>query len=162
SQAESIKLTSPPRPASLPVSADIDSRNSVPVVVTVKLTQCESGTWAAPKNASGLPNLGIPYARRFHSAQDWPTRCARGASVIDPTEISAVCDPNVSSTRSSGATVTEVTAPSRSLSSRLTVMRPGDVAKPTSWTKTPVWRFTPRLRSQLTSGSMKVSYWSNG
>ena len=114
SQGECIKLTSPPRPVSLPVSADISSRKSVPVVVTVKVTQRESDTWAVPKNASGLPNSGRPCARRFHSAHDRPARCCRGASVIDPTDMSAACDPKVSSTRSSGATVTDVAAPFRS------------------------------------------------
>jgi hypothetical protein len=41
-------------------------------------------------------------------------------------------------------------------------MRPGDSAKATSWTKTPFWKLMPRARSHATSGSMNVSYWSNG
>jgi hypothetical protein len=114
SQPESFKVTSPPLPGSLPVSADIWSRNSVPVVVTVKVTQCESATWAAPKNTSGLPKSVRPCAKRFHSAQHCPLRRGRGASVIDPTERSAACDPRVTNTRSSGPTAIEVAAPSLS------------------------------------------------
>ena len=87
--------------------------NSVPVSVTVKVTQSDKGIRASPKNASGLPNSGRPSARRVHSAQDRPLGRGRGASVIDPAEKSAACDPVVTSTRSSGATATEVTLPPR-------------------------------------------------
>src|ERR1700730_6932412 len=68
SQPESCSVPRPPLPGSLPVSADIWSRNSVPVVVTVKVTQCESGTWAAPKNTAGLPKFVRPCARPFGQA----------------------------------------------------------------------------------------------
>src|ERR1700683_2382734 len=88
-QLESFKVTSPPRPGLLPVSADIWLMNSLPVVVTVKVTQRESGIRAAPKKTSGLPKSVRPCARRFHSAQDRPLGRGLGASVIDPAERSA-------------------------------------------------------------------------
>ena len=74
----------------------------------------DKGIRASPKNASGFPNFGLPLARRVHSAQDRPLGRGRGASVIDPAERSAACDPVVTSTRSSGAIATEVTLPPRS------------------------------------------------
>jgi hypothetical protein len=43
--------------------------NSVPVVVTVKLTQRESGTLAVQKNTSGSPKSVRPCARRFGAEQ---------------------------------------------------------------------------------------------
>ena len=51
--------------APAPVSAIIYSKNSVPVVVTVKVTHCVSGTWAVPKNTTTKP----PRPRR--SGQPW-------------------------------------------------------------------------------------------
>src|SRR5215475_10065144 len=82
SQPESFKVTSPPLPVSLPVSADTWSMNSVPVVVTVKVTQRESGIRAAPKNASGLPKSVRPCAMRFHSSQDRPLSRGRGRRTV--------------------------------------------------------------------------------
>src|SRR5215472_18112436 len=110
-QPESFRVTSPPHPGLLSVSADIWLMNSVPVSVTVKVTQRDNGIRASPKNALGLPNSGRPLARRVHSAQDRPVGRERGTSVLDPAERSAACDPVVTSTRSSGATETEVTLP---------------------------------------------------
>ena len=98
SQPESIKLTSPPRPVSLPVSADIWSRNSVPVVVTVKVTQRESGTWPVAEEHVGIAELRTPLRQALPQRPDRPARCCGGASVIDPTDMSAACDPKVSST----------------------------------------------------------------
>ena len=107
-------MRSPPLPVSLPVRVVIWSVNSVPVVVTVKVTQRELAIRGAPKKASGLPNSLRPWAKRFHKAHDRPVSSGFGASVIDPAERSAACDPVVTSTISSGATATEIAAPSRS------------------------------------------------
>src|SRR3982750_1228310 len=92
-QPESFSVSSPPRPDSLPVSAAIWLLNSVPVSVTVKVTQSESGIRAAPKKTSGLPKSVRPCARRSHSAQDRPLGRGLGASVIDPVEKSAPLRP---------------------------------------------------------------------
>src|SRR5690348_13211266 len=54
-----FRLTNPPYPVLLPVSACSASVNSVPVVVTVKLTQRESAMRCLPKNASGSSALRI-------------------------------------------------------------------------------------------------------
>src|SRR5215469_7192396 len=113
-QLESFKVTSPPNPGLLRVSADSWSMNSVPVVVTVKVTQREEGTWTALKKRLGLPKPVRSCASRFHSAEERPPLRGCGASVIDPTERSWTCDPVVTSTRSSDATATDVRAPSRS------------------------------------------------
>src|SRR5881394_2382662 len=147
-QPESLSVSSPPRPDSLPVSAEIWLLNLVTVSVTVKVIQSESGIRAAPKKTSGLPKSVRPCARRSDSAQDRPLTRGLGASVIDPVEKSAACDPVVTSTRSSGPTATEAAAPSRSYSSRLTVILLGDGAKPMSRTKVPFRKFTQRGRSQ--------------
>ena len=58
--------------------------NSVPLSVTVKVTQRDKGIRVSPKNASGLPNFGHPLARRVHSAQDRPLGRGRGARSIPP------------------------------------------------------------------------------
>jgi hypothetical protein len=71
SQLASFNVTSPP--LTLPVSAVIWSKNSVPVVVTVKVTHSVSGTRACSKNTSGSPNPVRPWVRRRHSAKE--TRC---------------------------------------------------------------------------------------
>src|SRR5215467_15383444 len=113
-QGESFRVTSPPRPDSLPVNAAICLTKSVPVSVTVKVTQSESRIRAGPKKTPGLPKSVRLCASRCHSAQDLPVDRGRGASVIDPDERSAACDPVVTSTRSSGATATDVAAPPRS------------------------------------------------
>src|SRR5262245_49247610 len=112
-QPESFRVTSPPSPGLLLVSADTWLTNSVPVSVTVKVTQRDKGIRASSKKASGLPNSGRPLARLLHSAQDRPVGRGHGISIIDPAEKSAACDPVVTSTRSSGATATEVTSPPR-------------------------------------------------
>jgi hypothetical protein len=113
-QPESFSVTSPPRPALLSVNAAILLTNPDPVSVTVKVTQSESGIRDAPKKTSGLPKSMRPRASRSHSAQDRPVGRGIGASVIDPGERSAAWEPVVTSTISSGATTTDVTAPSRS------------------------------------------------
>jgi hypothetical protein len=92
----------------LRVSADSWSMNSVPIVVTVKVTQREDGTWTALTKRLGLPKPVRSCASRFHRAEERPPPCGRGASVIDPTERSSACDPVVTSTRSSEATATDV------------------------------------------------------
>src|SRR6185312_4502723 len=83
---ESFKVTSPPVPGSQPVSLVIRSRNSVPFVVTVKVTQRLSGASAASKNTSGRPNSFRSSARRFHNAQDRPPPGDRDGAVIDPAD----------------------------------------------------------------------------
>jgi hypothetical protein len=54
-QGESFRVMGPPRPDSLPVNAAIYLTKSVPVSVTVKITQSESGIRAGPKKTPGLP-----------------------------------------------------------------------------------------------------------
>ena len=88
--------------------------NSVPVSVMVNVTHNESGIRGGPKKTLGLPKSVRPCARRSHSAHDRPLGRGLGTSVIDPAERSAACDPVVTSTMSSGATVTDVAAPPRS------------------------------------------------
>ena len=112
SHPEFFKVRSPPLPGSLRVSLVICLMNSFPVVVTVNVTQRELAIRSAPKNAFGLPKPLRSLARRFHSAQDRPVSSGFGASVIDPAERSAACDPVVTSAISSGATATEIAAPS--------------------------------------------------
>ena len=91
-----------------------NSMNSVPFVVTVKVTHRLSGASAASKNTSGWPNSCRPFARRFHNAQDRPPPGDRDGVFMVPAARSATCDPVVTSTISSGAISTEVAALSRS------------------------------------------------
>ena len=76
-QGESFKVTSPPLPSSLSVSADNCSTNSVPFIVIVKLTQRELAIQAAPKNTSGLPKSVRPQPSTSIAA-----RTFRGAAVV--------------------------------------------------------------------------------
>src|ERR1700734_4101080 len=71
-QGESFKVRRPPLPAPLWVRLVISTRNCLPVVVTVNVTQRESAIRGVPKNTSGLPKPLCFSAKDFHNAHDRP------------------------------------------------------------------------------------------
>jgi hypothetical protein len=60
SQFESLNVTSPPVPASLPLNRFISSKNAGSLSVTVNDSQHDCAMQLL--NAAGLPNSGLPLA----------------------------------------------------------------------------------------------------
>src|SRR6185312_3493074 len=161
-QGESFRVTRPPLPGPLWVRLVISSRNSLPVVVTVKVTQRESAIRSSPKNASGLPKPLCRSANFFHNAQDRPGYGGGGGGEsIVPAVRSAACEPVVTSTMSPGATASEREDSQRAHLSRLTVLRPADSVTSISLKNATFTKFTPCRSSQATSGLTKASCWLN-
>src|ERR1700722_11327049 len=161
-QGESFKVRRPPLPAPLWVRLVISSRNCLPVVVTVNVTQRESAIRGVPKNTSGLPKPLWVSAKVFPNAQVRPGwgGAGGGASIV-PAERSAACEPVVTNTMSSDVSLTHVATSPRSYLSRLTVMRPDDWVNSISLTYAPFTNFTCFPSSQATSGLTKASCWLN-
>src|SRR5665647_1776641 len=93
SQFESLNVTSPPVPASLPLNLSIWSKNSGCFSVTVNDSQQDCAMQLL--NAAGLPKCGRPAASFSHSAQ-LPLSALvsfAGALDIEPRLEASVMDP---------------------------------------------------------------------
>ena len=110
-QPESFKVRSPPLPGSLPVSLVIWSDEFGPRRRDRERHPARIGDPGGAEEHVRVAEILASLRQRLHSAQDCPGSTGFGASVIDPAERSAACDPVVTSTMSSGATATELVAP---------------------------------------------------
>src|SRR3954470_10667911 len=112
SQFESLKVTGPPVPASLPLNAFIASKKCGVLHVTVKDSQLDSAI--DELDAAGLPNSGRPAAIFSQSAQLWQSALVRrdgGLSCV-PRLVASVIEPFWKNTRSSSLTATVLIWPS--------------------------------------------------
>ena len=111
--------------------------------------------------AAGLPNSGRPAAIFSHSVQPWLSALvmAGGGASMVPRLVASVIEPFWQKTRSSAATSTVSTLPARSRVRRVTRWRPASVAISMSVTTVSPTKFTPRSRSQRSSGTTMASYW---
>ncbi len=159
SQLESLNVISPPLPASLPLNFSISSKKVGSLVVTVNDAQVES-VIEELKTVGSPSRPGRFAASVSHSCQEpaSPEVSSTGAVSVEPSVESAVIEPLVTSTRSSGPSTVSSLRPSR-VQVRASTVRASPSASLKSVTRVPSWTVTPCSVSHFDRGRTMESYW---
>src|ERR1017187_5825773 len=159
SQFESLNVTSPPVPASLPLNCCILSKNAGFFSVTVNDSQHDCAMQLL--KAAGLPNSDRPFASFSQRVQPPLSTLVSflGALVIEPRLEASVMEPFCMKTRSPSFTAITSLLPCRRQWMEVTMNLPSSVLYSRSVTVQSVIERTPWALSQVCKGRTRESYW---